>query len=259
MTKSRFLTLVLVVTLLPLGFAGCSGQQTGTSQVAEQTEPAPPPAPATGGSDVVTPPPPPPQSATRTEAVPEERPRRIEPKTPPAPTTVTLTIPSGTALGLQLAAPLTSETALVGDKVTATLQQPLLVGERVVFPAGSTVEGTVTDVKPAKKGFKDTGGALALNFNRIVSPNGRAATIAAGLSRIAEGSAGKKAGIIGGSAAGGALLGKLLDKNAAGAAAVGAAVGTAVAGSTKGKEAKIGTEEMLSVALEQAAKVTVPR
>jgi len=258
MARSRILTLILMVILLPLGVAGCGGQQTGQSQVAEQTEQAPPPAAA--ANDVVVPPPPPPTRETAgSKAVPEERPRRIEPKAPPQPTTVTLTIPAGTSLSLQLAAPLTSGTAQVGDKVTATLQQPLLVGDRVLFPAGSTVEGTVTDVKPATKGFKDTGGALALNFNRIVGPNGRATTIAAGLSKVATGSAGKKAGIIGGSAAGGALLGKVFDKNAAGSAAVGAAVGTAVAGSTKGKEAKLGADEMLSVALEQAAKVTVPR
>jgi hypothetical protein len=40
---------------------------------------------------------------------------------------------------------------------------------------------------------------------------------------------------------------------------VGAAVGTAVAGTTKGREAVIKTEDTIALSLEQNAKVTVRR
>src|SRR5206468_11366556 len=148
---------------------------------------------------------------------------------------------------------ITSETAQPGDRVSATLKSPVISGDRVAFPAGSRVEGRITDVKSAKKGFKDTGGALSISFNRLVAPDGHSASIDAGFTKLATGSAGKKAGIIGGSAAGGALLGKVLGKDAKGAAILGGAIGTAVAGSTKGKEAVIQPDENIAVSLERSA------
>ncbi len=154
---------------------------------------------------------------------------------------------------------LSSATATVGAPVSAELKSPVIVGDRVVFPAGSQVEGRVTDVKPAKKGFKDTGGALAVSFDRVVAPDGNRASIIAGLTKVAEGSGKKKGAIIGGSAAGAAILGKMLGKDAAGAAIVGGAVGAAVAGSTKGKEAVLAAGEEVTVALEQPAQATIRR
>jgi hypothetical protein len=190
--------------------------------------------------------------------IPEERTSTAQ-APPPAPATVTLTIPSGTPLNLGFAAEVTSETAMVGDAVSATLKEAILVGDRVAFPAGSQVHGTFTDVKSASKGFKDTGGALSMQFTSIVAPDGRKGTISAGFTKVAEGSAAKKTGIIGGSAVGGALLGKALGKSTGGGAAIGAAIGTAVAGTTKGREAVIKTDDTIQVALEKDAKVTMRR
>jgi hypothetical protein len=170
-----------------------------------------------------------------------------------------LTIQEGTPLAVAFLDPITSETAMAGDPVSTTLLQPVVVGDRVVFPVDSRVEGRVTDVKPATKGFKETSGAVAVSFDRITSPGGRSATIVAGFTKIGEGSGKKKAAIIGGSAAGGALLGKVLGKDAEGAAIIGGAIGTAVAGGTKGKEAVIAVDEQLTVSLEQAVRVKIRR
>jgi hypothetical protein len=172
---------------------------------------------------------------------------------------VSLKIPAGTPLSLGFAAELTSETAQVGDAVVATLKEPIVIGDRVAFPAGSQVRGTYSDVKSASKGFKETGGALSIQFSSIVSPDGHKAAIAAGFTKAAEGSAAKKGAIIGGSAVAGALLGKLTHKSTGGGAALGAAVGTAVAGTTKGREAVIKTDDVVQVNLEQDAKVTLAR
>ncbi|HYS05382.1 MAG TPA: hypothetical protein VEW47_09350 [Candidatus Dormibacteraeota bacterium] len=250
--------------------SGCSSQKNDNLDTAEQ---APPP-PATSndsemaGTTAPEPPPPPPaernstapahpkrtRTSQSTGSIPEERPHAVEPKQP-AP--VVVTIPAGTSLSVNLPEALSSETALVGDRIRATLKSPLIVGDRVVFPAGSTVEGDVSDVKSAKKGFKETGGALSLKFNRIIAPDGHSAAISAGFTKVATGSAGKKAGIIGGSAVGGALLGKVLGKDAKGGALIGGAIGTAVAGSTKGKEAVIQPEEDIQVGLERSAQTTL--
>ena len=248
------------VPMLLLYTAGCSGQKTDNAEMMEE---APPPATDTDVAGTTAPEPPPqaqaePAHPQRTRGtIPEERPRQSAPPKPQAPPAVTVSIPSGTTLAVTIGEMVTSETAQVGDNVTATLKSPLLAGDRVAFPAGSRVQGQVSDVKPAKKGFKDTGGALSISFNRIVAPDGHSATIAAGFTKLAEGSAGKKAAIIGGSAAGGLLLGKVLGKDAKGATLIGGAIGTAVAGGTKGKESIINADEEVSVNLERSAQTTL--
>jgi len=262
-------TVPAFVAVLLILASGCSSQKNDNLDTAEQAPP-PPAAPDNSqmaGTTAPEPPPPPverkstapahPQrtrTSQSTNAIPEERPHAA---VPPQPAPVVVTIPAGTSLSVNLPEPLTSETALVGDRIRATLKSPLIVGDRVVFPAGSTVEGDVSDVKSAKKGFKETGGALSLKFNRIIAPDGHSAAISAGFTKLATGSAGKKAGIIGGSAVGGALLGKVLGKDAKGGALIGGAIGTAVAGSTKGKQAVIQPEEDIQVGLERSAQTTL--
>ena len=239
MTRFESVSMFTLVMFLALLAFGCSGQG---DQVADGSSDA---EAGQGQEGDLTEPP---------GQVPEERPRTVSP-----PSTMTVTIPEGTTLAISFVDPITSATAVAGDRVVATLRRPVVAGDRVIFPADSRVEGRVTDVKPATKGFKDTGGAVAVSFERITSASGRKATILAGFTKIAEGSGKKKAAIIGGSAAGGALLGKVLDKDTAGAAVIGGAIGTAVAGGTKGKEAIIEPGEEMTVGLEQSVRVTIRR
>jgi hypothetical protein len=260
-TVPAFLSVLLILAF------GCSGQKNDNLDTADQAPPPAAPNDSMAGTSAPEPPPPavernttapshPQRTRTSqsTTAIPEEGQRQVVPQQPAG---VVVTIPAGTSLAVNLAEPLSSETAATGDRVRATLKNPVIVGDRVLFPAGSTVEGDVSDVKSAKKGFKDTGGALSLRFNRIIAPDGHSASISAGFTKLATGSAGKKAGIIGGSAVGGALLGKVLGKDVKGGALIGGAVGTAVAGSTKGKEAVINPDEEIQVGLERSAQTTL--
>ncbi|HZN04799.1 MAG TPA: hypothetical protein VFD06_14540 [Candidatus Polarisedimenticolia bacterium] len=249
---------LLLACVMVFAIFGCSGQgnQPAPEQTAEQAPPAAEP-PYQDQAAAPVPPPAAPAPSRSANTIPEERqPAR---PAPAVPSTVTITVPAGTQLTLGFPAEISSETAQPGDAVVATLKESIVIGDRVAFPEGSQVRGTVTDVKPASKGFKDTGGAISMQFKSVVAPNGTKSTIAAGFSKVAEGSAAKKGAIIGGSAVGGALLGKVLDKSTGGGAAVGAAIGTAVAGTTKGREAKIKTDDMIAVPLEQSAKVVLPR
>lgn len=260
--RNRLFPIMALVFLAVAGLHGCGGQQ-----APETTAAAPEQAPPPTTTDPAAPPAaettvPPPAAAPRTASggasgIPEERSTKVPAVA--APQTVTLKIPAGTALPLGFAAELTSETAQVGDAVVATLKEPIVIGDRVAFPAGSQVRGTYTDVKSASKGFKETGGALSMQFTSIVAPDGHKATISAGFTKAAEGSAAKKTAIIGGSAVAGALLGKATGKSTGGGAAIGAAVGTAVAGTTKGREAVIKTDDVIQVSLDQDAKVTLAR
>ena len=267
-TRHRMTMLPVIVPVLLLLAAGCSAQKNDNLDTAEQAPPpeAPNDAQVAGATNPEAPPPAPERKSTTathpqrsrasqsTGSIPEERPSEPAPQ---APALVTYTIPAGTSLAATLAAPLTSENAVAGDRVRATLKSPVIVGDRVLFPAGSALDGQVSDVKSAKKGFKDTGGALSIQFHHLTAPDGHSASISAGFTKVATGSAGKKAGIIGGSAVGGAILGKLLGKDAKGAAVIGGAVGTAVAGSTKGKEAEIQADEEIKLSLEKSAQTSL--
>jgi len=166
---------------------------------------------------------------------------------------VRLTVPQGTEVHVILSTPVGSETSQVGDTLTATTTNAVLVGDRLAIPAGSIIRGRVTDVMAGTKGLKisEKGGAIVLSFNKVTTPRGDSEPMSASFSTMAS-SSGKTAGIIGGSAAGGALLGKVLGgstKNAALGAVVGGGIGTGIAAGTKGKELKIpaGTDLILTL------------
>jgi hypothetical protein len=173
---------------------------------------------------------------------------------------VRVTIPQGTEIRLTLNASVGSSTSQAGDTFTARTTDPVVAGNRVAIPSGSTVHGQVSDVIPARKGLKEKAGNITLSFDKVVTPAGFSAPMAATVSSVAPGSGKKTAGIIGGSAAGGALLGKIIGgstKDAALGAVVGGAVGTGIAAGTKGKDVEIPAGSRLTVTLDQPLTIAV--
>ena len=170
-----------------------------------------------------------------------------------------LTVPQGTEVQVTLSTPVGSETSQVGDSLTATTTNDIVVGGRVAIPAGSIVRGRVAEVAPGTKGMhiSEKGGAVVLSFDKVTTPRGDSEALSASLTRMAS-STGKTAGIIGGSAAGGALLGKILGggtKDAAIGAVVGGGIGTAIAAGTKGKALKIPAGTELTLTLDQPLRM----
>jgi len=171
-----------------------------------------------------------------------------------------ISIAQGTEIHLALSDAVGSATSQVGDTFVAHTTDPVVVGDRVAIPAGSTIRGQVSAVTPAKKGLSDKGGMLALSFDKIETPSGFSAPMSASVSSLAK-SGKQTAGIIGGSAAGGAILGKVLGgstKDAANGAAAGAAIGTGIAAGTRGKDVEIPAGSHLVVTLNQALTIAVP-
>jgi len=248
---------ILVLAVMPLACTREApappeeGSQVAENQQATEPEPIQEPEPSA-------------QSAppARTEDAPRRNPTPTRstapapspaPAAPRAPETVAVTVPEATALNVRMEDALDSGTSQPGDHFTATLLQSVIVGDRVVLAEGSSIEGTVTDVVPAKKGIKESGGSLTLSFEKVITPSGASAPMEAYLSKVAT-STKKKAGTIGGAAAGGALLGKILGgstKDAAIGAVVGGAVGTGVAAGTKGTEMKIEAGTQLTITLQK--------
>ena len=109
--------------------------------------------------------------ATRdTSAVtPPPRTSEVTSQAPSAPETVPSStrgqIPVGQEMDVRLANSLSSETAQVEQRFEATTVADLLQDGRVLVPAGSVVEGIVSDVD--KAGRVDRDGSLTLSFDRL--------------------------------------------------------------------------------------------
>jgi len=132
----------------------------------------------------------------------------------------TLTIPSGTSIEVTLNTALSSKDANVGDSWSGSV-----TAGREGVPAGSTVQGTVTGAKPAKKGDRamlDLGLTSITVADHEYKVHGGMEAVIAGSTRA------RNLGAIAGSAAGGALIGKAVSGTGKGAL-IGAVVGGGVA------------------------------
>lgn len=175
------------------------------------------------------------------EPEPEPAPRPREP--------LRLTVPAGVQITLALTAPVSSQTARVGDAVTAELTEAVEVDGRVALPAGTRLAGRVTEAVALRR----VGGQakLALSFESL-RVGGAEVPIAAHFAREGKSETGKDAATIAAGAAIGIILGNQAKKNDRGkviGGVVGAAAGTAAAAATEGEtiELPAGTELRLTL------------
>jgi len=141
-------------------------------------------------------------------------------------------VPSSTRLTVNMGSELATDRDQPGDPWSGTLAEDVLVGNAVVWAAGTTVSGVVAQSIPAGRLSSGNGG-LGIRLTTV----GRN-TVDAGTFMVVGDTRGKRdAKFIGGTAALGALVGLLTEKNhqgdhALGGAAAGAAAGTALAAGT---------------------------
>ena len=176
------------------------------------------------------------------------------------------TLPADTVISVQMNSTLSSRTSRVGDKFIATVTVPVYVSGQTVIPAGSIVEGRVTQVTPAKRMSRS--GTIAIDFDDLVFPNGTRIDLVGGLTstdpktrrRIddegrvsAEG--GKRAPVfIGGGGAIGAVLGGIAGggKGAVLGGVAGAGAGVAAVLLSKGEEAQVPSGTPFGIQLKQS-------
>lgn len=185
----------------------------------------------------------------RVPQIPREVPRKIQ-----------VTIPAGTELHIALDKAVGSSSSHAGEGFTARITEPVLAGDRVAIPVGSSVRGVVSEAIPAKKGLGDKAGSLSLSFDRVMTASGSSLPMSAAMTQVASGSGKKTAGIIGGSAAGGALLGKVFggkSKNAAVGSVLGGAIGTGIAAGTKGEEVDLPAGSALTIRLDRPLTISL--
>jgi len=179
------------------------------------------------------------------------------------------TIPEGTEFKLQLHTTINSKTSNVGDRVLATLIDPVYVEDREVLPKSVRVDGRVQEVKSAKR--KGKGGYIYVVFDTVELPNGEKMAILGSLTEIfaGEGSGSSRIGVEGDLRGSGASRMKQMaiagGSTAAGAAAgVGPGIAAAAGGLIlaivlpRGKEASLSAGSLVGMRLDRDVTILVP-
>jgi len=179
------------------------------------------------------PPAPAPRKATPSHAS-SSRPAPARPASNPG-----VTVAAGTPIHLTINAKISSATAQPGDHWTGVVKEPVIVGDRVVFPAGSTVNGIIAGAAPAQKGSR---AFLALAV-QSVDVDGKTRTVSATTDSIIAGSTrARNVGAVVGGAGAGALLGKAIGGGSKGAiigGILGGAAATGAVAASKGYQAEV--------------------
>ncbi len=172
---------------------------------------------------------------------------------PPAP--VSITVPAGKVITVQLADPVGSKISQAGQSFGGTLAKAVEVGGEVAIPAGAKVEGEVVDAKPLGR---FAGGALLQLKLDSITVNGNAMPVqTATFTQTLKGKGKRTAVLAGGGAGLGALIGGLTGggKGAAIGAAAGGGAGTAGTAFTGNKEIVLPAESAVPFTLKAALKI----
>jgi hypothetical protein len=141
-------------------------------------------------------------------------------------------VPAGTKIPMQLRQAISTKNAQPGDAIYAQTTFPIVVGEQVMIPAGTYVQGVVDHVKRAGR-VKGTA-ELAFHVKSLLYPNGYSLDLAAAVEQVPgdENSHMKEPGTIQHNSEGGKDL-ERIGRDAAEGAAIGGTAG-AVSGSARG-------------------------
>jgi hypothetical protein len=180
-----------------------------------------------------------------------------------------VTIPEGTEFKLQLHTTINSKTSKPGDRVMATLLDPVAVEDRDVLPKGLRVDGHIGEVKPA--GRRGKGGYLTISFDTVELPNGEKVAMMGSLTEVfsSEGggnpTVGPEGELKGGGASRKTQLAIVGVSAAAGAAGgigpgIGAAAGGIVAAYIlpRGKQAVLAAGSLVGMRLDSDLTITLP-
>jgi hypothetical protein len=176
---------------------------------------------------------------------------------PARPQPRSVTLPEGTSLRVRTTTAISSNSHETGDSFTATLEAPVMDGDRVVLPKGTEVRGLVAE---ADKGGRVKGRAhLALRLTRLSLPNGDPLEITTNtITREARSTQRGDAAKIGVGTGIGAAVGAIAGggQGAAIGAAAGAGAGTATVLATRGEAAAVPSETVLHFSLRVPVTVT---
>jgi hypothetical protein len=166
-----------------------------------------------------------------------------------------ITIPADTPVTVRMIDAVNSQTTRIGQTFRASVDEPVVVGDRQIIPRGADV---ITKLVDDQKSGKIQGRTVLTLALVSVSVNGQMVDVTSLDVRTASASrAGKSAGLIGGGAAVGAIVGAIAGggKGAAIGAASGGALGGATTVLTNGQEVKIPSETRLTFRLQYPVQI----
>ncbi len=188
-------------------------------------------------------------------------PTRPAPPKPAAPTTMTLD--AGTHFDMAASDTISSRTAKPGDAFSARVVEDVKnAAGRVVIPAGSVVNGTISDVKPAPN--PQTPGTLTLAVSSV-TVRGTNYPLEASIDSLETVHKGRgvttgDAAKVGAGAAAGAILGRVIGGNRKGTViggVVGGVVGAGVAASSKDSDIVLPAGAHIIITLTKALTVRI--
>jgi hypothetical protein len=164
-------------------------------------------------------------------------------------------LPEGTVLTVRLNETVSSKNNNSGDRFTATVEEPVEAGGKVVIPKGASVTGTVTEAKALGK-IKGAA-TLRLVLDSVMVKDSKYDVQTTAVARSVKGKGKRTAEFGGGGAAAGAVIGALAGggKGAAIGALVGGGAGVAGGAFTGNKEIVLPAETTLSFKLLKPVEV----
>lgn len=173
-----------------------------------------------------------------------------------APAASDLLIPAGTRLQVRIYEELDTKRNRVGDGFSAVLETPIVVGDKVALPRGTSLHGHVVTSKSS--GRLKGRAVLGLALDGFELAGVRYAIDTSSNARVSRGHKKRNWGIIGGGTGLGAAIGALAGGGTGAliGAGAGAAAGTGGAALTGKKNVVLAPETMLTFTLRNA--VTVP-
>jgi hypothetical protein len=178
-----------------------------------------------------------------------------QPPAPPAP--IEVTVPAGTVITVRMIDGIDSATNRAGEEFAASLEVPIVVGDKVVIQRGA--DARVRLVQDTSAGHVQGRSEVKLELVSITA-NDTTYNVQTGYYEKQGASRGKRtAGTIGGASALGALIGAIAGggKGAAIGAGVGAAGGGVATAATKGQQVKVPPEAKLDFTLKSPFTVTL--
>lgn len=179
------------------------------------------------------------------------------PSTPPPPPPVTVEVPSGTVITVRMIDSIDSSVNRAGEEFAASLEAPVVVGDKVLIQRGADARVRLNQV--ASAGHVKGRSELQLELVSIRA-NGNTYNVTSGYYEQHGASRGKRtAATVGGAAGLGALIGAIAGggKGAAIGAGIGAAGGGVATAVTKGEQVKVPSETKLDFTLKSPFTVTV--
>jgi hypothetical protein len=167
-------------------------------------------------------------------------------------------LPEGTSVTIRTTSEIDTDRNRPGDRFTAILEDPLILGSQTLIPRGAEVGGIITESKESGRFAGKS--ELALELTEISVGDRTYALRTGEYSEVGSSRGNRAAKTVGGAATLGAIIGAISGggRGAAIGAAAGAATGAGIQVLTKGETLKVPPETILEFKLRSPLTVAVP-